>query len=359
MNYSIVKGIENIDRKKWEDFVLTNPNGTIFQSPDMYDLYLSVDSYDPLVLAIEDKHGDLKILIVAVVMHDFKGLMGKHSARTLIYGGPLIDPKEKHPEVLTELLLDTLIKAVEKKSLYIQIRNLYDQSVFEPIFRKKSFVREDHLNRIVSTGDPVKTLSGISRTKLRQARQSFLNGADVVTASTEEEIHEMYLLLDNLYKSKVKKPLPPESFFLSFFRASQQGKLGLILIAKYEGKVIGGMVCPITPGKSLNEWYICGQDKALKKVHPSVMLTYGAIDYALNYNIPNFDFMGIGSPDVPYGVRDFKTQFGGKTVNYGRYLRINNHLLYSVGKAVFLLLSAFRRRFRKQSFQESRYRYYQ
>jgi len=359
MNYNFIKDINQIDRKKWEDFVFTNPNGTIFQSPDMYDLYLSVDSYDPLFLALEDQHGNLKILIVAVVMHDYKGLMGKLTARTLVYGGPLIDPKEKHPEVLTELLLDALIKAVEKQSLFIQIRNLFDLSVFEPVFHKKSFIREDHLNRIVSTGDPVKTQAGISRSKLRQARQSFLNGADVVTASTEEEVHEMYLMLNNLYKTKVKKPLPPESFFLSFFRSSLQRKLGIILIAKYEGKVIGGMVCPITPGKSLNEWYICGHDKSFSKVHPSVMLTYGAIDYALNYNIPAFDFMGIGSPDVPYGVRDFKTQFGGETVNYGRYLRINNHLLYALGKTVFLMLSAFRRRFRKQSFQESRYRYYQ
>ena len=30
---------DSIDRQKWEDFVLNHPNGNIFQTPEMYEVY--------------------------------------------------------------------------------------------------------------------------------------------------------------------------------------------------------------------------------------------------------------------------------------------------------------------------------
>ena len=42
--------------------------------------------------------------------------------------------------------------------------------------------------------------------------------------------------------------------------------------------------------------------------------------------------MGAGVPDKPYGVRDFKMEFGGEVVEYGRYLHIRKPLLYKIGK---------------------------
>jgi lipid II:glycine glycyltransferase (peptidoglycan interpeptide bridge formation enzyme) len=42
--------------------------------------------------------------------------------------------------------------------------------------------------------------------------------------------------------------------------------------------------------------------------------------------------MGAGKPDEAYGVREFKARFGGEQVEYGRFLKINNHILYNIGK---------------------------
>jgi lipid II:glycine glycyltransferase (peptidoglycan interpeptide bridge formation enzyme) len=53
--------------------------------------------------------------------------------------------------------------------------------------------------------------------------------------------------------------------------------------------------------------------------------------------------MGIGRPDKSYGVRDFKIRFGGDTVNYGRFIRINNKLKYSIAKSGFNILSLFKK----------------
>jgi len=51
--------------------------------------------------------------------------------------------------------------------------------------------------------------------------------------------------------------------------------------------------------------------------------------------------MGAGKPNEEYGVRDYKSQFGGDLVAFGRYLKVLNPLLYRVGKVGLKILSKF------------------
>ena len=48
--------------------------------------------------------------------------------------------------------------------------------------------------------------------------------------------------------------------------------------------------------------------------------------------------MGAGKPDEGYGVREFKSKFGGELVELGRFLSINNPILYSIGKKVIEII---------------------
>jgi lipid II:glycine glycyltransferase (peptidoglycan interpeptide bridge formation enzyme) len=115
---------------------------------------------------------------------------------------------------------------------------------------------------------------------------------------------------------------------LQFYRSGG----GKFLLVKYEGKIIGGMMCPVFADKAIYEWYVCGLDEKYKEQYPSVMATYAAIESAKQKGIPMFDFMGAGVPDKPYGVRDFKMEFGGAVVKHGRYLCVRKSLLYKIGK---------------------------
>ena len=54
--------------------------------------------------------------------------------------------------------------------------------------------------------------------------------------------------------------------------------------------------------------------------------------YAQKKGINHFDFLGAGSPERDYGVREFKARFGGDNVGHGRYLRINHRFLFELGK---------------------------
>lgn len=339
MSNKLISGIEKVSRDNWRLYIASHPHGSVFQSPEMYDLYASVKSCHPIILAIADGKESLEALVLAVIIEDYKSLFGRLTARCVVHGGPLI--KDGHPDciALTSVLLDELVKQVKDRSMYIQFRNLFDTGAMAQAFTGKSFIFQPHLNLIIPTPDTGDALRNISSGKLRQVKQSIQAGVEVVKAASESEVHEFYHLLKKLYRFKVKKPLAPEEFFQSFFKSSQQGKLGFIMLAKYNGQVAGGMVCPLSPARSLTEWYICGLDKKWKNVHPSVLLTYKAIEYASQNNIPAFDFMGIGSPDKPYGVREFKMRFGGNVVQYGRYLRINNRVLYPMAKAGMSMLA--------------------
>ncbi len=155
-----------------------------------------------------------------------------------------------------------------------------------------------------------------------------------------EEVKQFYDILHNLYKNRVKKPLPTWSFFESFFEMTQKNpETGTILLVIHNDKIIGGILCPISPGKTIYEWYVCGLDEEYKELSPSTLATWAAMDYGLKNNIPQFDFMGVGLPNKPYGVREFKRRFGGELVNYGRFSRVNNKMLYFIAEVGYNLLA--------------------
>ena len=168
----------------------------------------------------------------------------------------------------------------------------------------------------------------MSDRRQRELKRAIKNGATVAMAQSEQEIRDWYQILAKLYREKVRTPLFSEEFFLQFYRNG----VGKYLLVKHEGKIIGGMMCPILEGKAIYEWYVCGLDEEYKEQYPSVMATYAAIEYAKQKGIPMFDFMGAGVPDKPYGVRDFKMEFGGELKEYGRFLCIRKPLLYWIGK---------------------------
>ena len=202
--------------------------------------------------------------------------------------------------------------SLQHKAIYVETRNFNDYSRWREAFEQAGFAYQPHLNFHVDCTDEEAMRNKLSDNRKRQIKKAIQNGSHVVEAQKEEEIIAWYAILKSLYRSKVKTPLFPLSFFLTFYRK----KLGKFLLVKTNERVIGGMMCPILDGKCIYEWFVCG---------------YGAMEYAHAHTIPIFDIMGAGKPDVPYGVRDFKAEFGGKLVEYGRFLKVQKPVLYGIG----------------------------
>jgi hypothetical protein len=316
----------------------------------MHELFLNTNKMEPFVAACEDENGVLKGVLLAVILSEYKGLKGIISKRAVVYGGPLVyeglskgnEATDEEKEVV-DLLLKSLTKAVSRKTIFIQFRNFFDQTRYVGIFEKYGFKLHDRLNLLVDTGNQDLVKKNMSDSRWRQIKQGLRNGAVIEKPKSLEEVKTFYNILFRLYKYKVRKPLPGWSFFAQFYNLSKKEEGGVILLVKYDGKVIGGILSPVTPTKVIYEWYVCGLDKEYKEQHPSVVATWAAIDYAIKNNIPQFDFMGVGLPDKPYGVREFKKRFGGELVNYGRFSRINNRLLYHIAEVGYNVLAGLRR----------------
>jgi lipid II:glycine glycyltransferase (peptidoglycan interpeptide bridge formation enzyme) len=317
----VIDGLE----KNWDDFVLNHPDGNFFQSPAYYNFYKSLPSYEPILLISKDDSDNITGSLIAVIQKEKGYLKGKLSSRCIVYGGPIV--KDNSGEVADKLLKE-LTRRVACKSIYIEFRNLVDLSKSKEVFVKYRFEYKEHFNFVVGIGSAEENFKKLNENRKRQIKKSLKSGVEILSAKEMSEVKEFYTILKTLYKEKVKKPLPAFSFFEHFFSDPNLGKYFLV---KYEGKIIGGIMCPIFK-ETIYEWYVCGLDNEYKDQSPSVLATWAVIEYAGKNGLKYFDFLGAGSADSDYGVREFKSKFGGELVQYGRFLRINNKLLYNIGK---------------------------
>lgn len=339
MSIALISDIRQIDKNKWQAFVNTHPNGTVFQSPEMYRLFDGAKNFDPVVIVAKENENIVGLLL-AVIIREFSNPFGIFSSRTVVYGGPLIalDSGKDKNTILSEIL-EELIVLVKNRSVFIQFRNFSDKSDERKIFEDHGFTFLERLNYLVDTTSEAVVKSRMSASKMRQVRKGLNLGAEIISPERESQVQEFYAILKDLYKRKVRKPLPSYSFFKKFYLQSKKNELGTILLVKYKGKIIGGILSPVFTDQMIYEWYVCGLDQEYKHIYPSVLATWAAIDYALKNNIKAFDFMGVGLPDKDYGVREFKSKFGGELVNFGRFGRINNQFVYAITEVGFNILA--------------------
>ena len=298
---------------------------TWFQTEAAYLFFASLPTMmHPFAYGVAED-GGLKGVVVGFVTVEQSRWRQFFTRRAIINGGPLLS-EDISTEAL-RLLLQRLREEVAKEAIYIEMRNFNDYSRWKDRFEACGFAYQPHLNFHLDCSEEAVIQRNMHESRRRQVRKGLASGAVIEEAKTEQEVRDFYRILEQLYRRKVKTPLFGLEFFLAFFRQ----EWGKYLLVKYEGKVIGGMMCPILEGRTIYEWYVCGLDEPYREQHPSVLATYAAMQYAAEHGLPRFDFMGAGKPGEDYGVRAFKAQMGGKMVEHGRFLLIAKPLLYRIG----------------------------
>ena len=168
----------------------------------------------------------------------------------------------------------------------------------------------------------------MGKSRKRDVKTSLKNGVSIIESPSANDIKAFYDVLAELYRTRVKMPLFPESFFLKLWEMP----FSKFILVSYQGEIIGGTVC-VYDEEAVYEWFACGRDGVYKNVYPSTVATYYGIMFAAQNGFKRFDMMGAGAPgDGGYGVRDFKAKFGGQLVEYGRFKYISNKPLYAIGK---------------------------
>lgn len=315
----MIEVTESIDRDKWEDFVFNHPEGNIFQTCAMADVYRSAKYYEPVSLAaVEPESGRLLATLQAVIIRDAPGLIGSISSRSIINGGPLIVDDKKGCDALKKLL-NYYEKFLNNRAIYTQVRNLWDTETSKEILNSLGYQYEPHLNYLINLNRPAKEIWGeIHKPRRKGINRAEKVGIEVRKIKNRGEIKDCYEIIEETYKN-VRLPLADISLLESAYdKLSSSGFIDFYL-ATLKGEVVGSRVVLKYRG-FVHDWY-AGSKQEINYVNEAVVW-HMLSEYAEKEKV--FDFGGAGHPDKPYGVREFKKRFGGEEVNFGRYEKIHN-----------------------------------
>lgn len=317
----------DIESKDWDALVKSSSVASWFQTHEAYAFFDNLSFVDSFAMGVEND-GVLKSVVVGYIQKDGGRIKQHFSKRAIILGGPLLSDDITDDELC--FLLEALKDSLKKKAIFIEMRNFNDYQAWQTVLARSGFVCESHYDVQVDTSSMEMVNGKLDRNRKRNIKKAVENGVVIDENPTADDLKRFYLMLDELYSTKVKTPLFP----FEFFEKLRSCPSSLFIMAKKaDGELIGGMVCVAFDHRTVYAWLACGDDANNKSLSPSVMVNYAGICYAAEHGISKFDFMGAGKPDDGgYGVRDFKLKFGGELVEYGRNVYVCNRLLFEIGK---------------------------
>lgn len=367
---------DHIDQQQWQELVQSSAVSTWFQTDEAYRFYQSVGGMQAFAYGVVEsqecdseamgngqwaignetsetessahtpntKHHtqSLKGVCVGYITKETNTIKQYLTCRVIIIGGPLL------AEDISATALAALLKVVKamgnglwaigeennrqspiaNRPIYIESRNFHDYSKWKSIFETNGFAYQQHLNYHVNTSTVEIAQSNIGKHRWKYIRLSMRDGAKIVENPNIEQVRVFYTILQDLYETKVKTPLWSWEFFERLYYVEH----AKYILVELDGKIVGGTACVSLLGKAVYEWYACGIDNCRNDIRPLSVAIWGEMQYAAENGYPLFDFMGAGKPDEPYGVRDFKAEFGGELVEHGRFLCVRKPLLYWIGK---------------------------
>ena len=321
---TILTQYSQIDPASWDNLLKESPVTSWFQSPEAFRFFDSLNFMETFIVAVAEKD-KLLGLTLGYIQGDGGQLKQMLSRRAIIVGGPLL-ADDISAEALN-LMLTSLKKKLSRRCIYIETRNLNDYSRWKETFEACGFSYVPHYNFHIDVSERGLVDKRMDKSRRRRIRRATENG---VTIHCENpDIKGFYDILSNLYHTKIHKPLPP---FSMFEQLGKESFAKYFIVKDTHGDTIGGQLILMLDQRVAYAWYCCGLDKEYHDLYPSIMANYAAIHYAANNGFLHYDMMGAGKPDEDYGVRDFKAQFGGTLVEHGRFLKVNNPLIYKVAQ---------------------------
>lgn len=319
---------DKIDRIQWKQFVDKHPLGTIFHTPEMYDVYLATKNYKPLFICVTNDKNEIKALLLAVIQSEGSGIKKLLTSRSIIFGGPLyIDDKLN----CLEVCLSEYCKIVRSQAIYTQIRNFITQPPeLQELYKKIGFQYEAHLNILVPIlPDEQSMWKGVKRNRKDGINKARKAGFVFNTETQSIPTGTFYELVKELFH-KIKLPFPHISFFENLKQIMPENVIFFTL--KYNDLPIVSL-CALSYKQTLYAFYIgIRQDKEIERMRPVDLFYWEVLRWCVANNIHTYDWLGAGKPNEEYGVRDFKLQYGGYVFEPGRYVRIHKPLLMKIGK---------------------------
>jgi serine/alanine adding enzyme len=313
--------VNTLPENDWRQFVMSNPAGNIFHTPEMFQVFSRTKGYRPeLWAATENKRVLALFLPVQITL--MNGVMRYFTTRSVAFGSVLCAPEAEGYQALARLL-QTYVRDLDRAPLFTELRNLSDMKALQGVLSKHGFIYEDYLNYLIELGLPSEDLlQNIGRRTRKHIRRGMRQGKIVVEeAKDSAQVAVCYDLLCRTYKA-AQLPLAHRSLFEAAYDLLWPKNMVRFSLARLEATPVAVSI-DLLYKDIVYGWY-GGLDRAFSSYFPNELLHWHILEWGAENGYAVYDFGGAGKPDEEYGVRDFKAKFGGELVCYGRNVHVHS-----------------------------------
>ncbi len=318
--------VRQLDPAAWRRYVDHHPQGNIFHTPEMFEVFQRAQDFRPTLWAAIDQEDQVQALLLPVQV-TVSPLLRTLTTRAISYGSILHMPTAEGRQALSQLL-DAYVRENRRQCLFTELRNVADLENEQPLLQERGFSYEPHLNYLIdltpSTEEVFLRIGPRTRKNLKRG----LNKGEVLIreATRTDEVRTAYSLLSETYRA-ARVPLADYSLFEAAFETLRPRGMFRCMLA-YVGTQAAAASIDLPYKDVIYGWY-AGMDRAFSKFVPNDLLMWDVLKWGSENGYRLYDFGGAGRPDEEYGVRDFKAKFGGQLVCYGRNTYVHRpHVLW-------------------------------
>jgi len=299
--------VGQISREEWNEVVIKAEEGTFFHTYDwskvLTDCGKKGESYCSRHILIKDQELDRLVGVLPLL------LTRKHRLISLPYGdygGPCIDPNVSRRNVL-EIMFNEVEEMAKKGAKMTFLKSLPREDL-EWLSLHGYAKTPENYTFILSTRHA--TLDSLWRKFQRSPRQcvrrAWKKGVTVEEAAQKDLMKEYYQIYIETMK-RLGASIRPFLFFEILWDILAKKGLMKLLLAKYEGKYIAGIIA--FPWKRTLHLYANASLKEYQNLSSNYLLCYTAIEWAFKHKF-DIDF-GLSPLNKNSGLYQFKKRWGG------------------------------------------------
>jgi lipid II:glycine glycyltransferase (peptidoglycan interpeptide bridge formation enzyme) len=328
----IIVASDSVSRDSWQKYVESHQFGSIFHTPYLFDVYNSAPGFSPFAFFAVDRKGEIHGMLAGFLQTVKPGLLKKISTRSVMLQSPIYSDTEA-----LSLLLLHYKQWSRGKAVYTEVRNHFVDNAYSSEFIRAGFVWEGHYNIVREMPESVEQLwKEVGRKRKDGINKAKRFNFQVCEDKSTQTVEDFYKLLSENYKT-LGLPIPKPVFFHTCITADSHDNCKLFKLVD-EGITRIVLLSFLFRGTLYAVYIGSDQQNEFLNKRPIDIFYYEVMRWCIENGVQYFDWLGAGKPNVSYGVRDFKLQYGGEIVDFGRFQYIHSPILYKLANTGFSIL---------------------
>ena len=310
--------------------------GIFFHSEQFFHILENSPGIKPVMLVAYDGEEE-KGHLLAMPKHDFRIIPpGIHHWCSIYSEGVYADKGCDRNEILS-MFIDKLLKILDFRYTFIEVRYIADTRLTYRTFSKFSFVPRNDL-RIYNSLHSRKPEERLTRAYHSHIRRAKARGVTYRQITKREDIEAGIKMLKKYYVSKVDRYFAPTELLIKMLTKHEEHTPDTRMFAVYnkDGKMVGCSICLYSEGRAYM-LYSCGLRKSYPLLYPGIMSVWAAIKDAHERGYAHFEFAVSGTPLNKYrGFKNFLLNFGGKQTGTLRWYRFRWNWVNKILRKIYV-----------------------